>query len=807
MVTKFTHNRLFPSYPYPGPTEFDAGTPEPPVLQLAPEGILASLERMAKTLLAPYADELANLLRVAHHAKPPTLDWERHPAGWSVLGQTTTIPYPPVKVGVLDCETLVKVKEYPVMAVMLGSDGVWYSWKTPKVGEYIPLTPKSLIVGHNVSYDAALVQVGAKVLALDTQVLATQVSGLCTDQQWVSYAPPSPADKPLWAYKGYGKGNYKSLKDTAKFYLGEDLDKTIRNLFVEANSYEDLHHEWASLLSYCADDVRVTHKVFVVLYDLWKGKAPHSASLWGAIVANSYRLPIAPDWDSWLANTEEVYHKAQQDITEALKGEAEAWVAQGQDTLDPWHGMVDWTIKPKTRKLKGYPEWYRKTDGEFSLKSVMGHTLLKLEYLGKPVRWSRSLGYHTEEGAVPHPDGTGENVGYLFSHKFANLFESGALSSRNPQCQRLIELAYSTAYWTAVRERALHVRVQDGWVVPQTGGGTVTGRVTEPLWLTTCDPKAKRIGSELKSRIQAPPGHKLLLADFSSQELRIAWLLGDSRVGAVGGTPMSRAGIAGDKAKGTDSHTMLAVHLTQQAGSKITRDTAKTIGYAIQYGAGVKSVSNTIRLQCPHLSFEESTAIAKAAIEFKKGKVMYEDNERVYYGGSDSDAFNAIASIANTDRPRTPLLEREMPDPLMPRYVGRDYATTRGNWVIQATARDQLDLLCTAFAYLCQHFKLEAFIAWSRHDEVIVVAPDHEVDLAAEMLQQAHAFTWAALHEALGLVQMPTIGLWFDDVNVDIVCRKEVTKSCVTPSNTVEPPKGYIITPAQIKGVKTWVDT
>ena len=115
--------------------------------------------------------------------------------------------------------------------------------------------------------------------------------------------------------------------------------------------------------------------------------------------------------------------------------------------------------------------------------------------------------------------------------------------------------------------------------------------------------------------------------------------------------------------------------------------------------------------------------------------------------------------------------------------------------------------MCTAFAYLCQHFKLEAFIAWSRHDEVIAVAPDHEVDLAAEMLQQAHAFTWAALHEALGLVHMPTIGLWFDDVNVDTVCRKEVTKSCLTPSNTVEPPKGYIITPAQIKGVKTWVDT
>lgn len=803
MVTQFTHNRLFPSHPYTGPSVYDDYA-EPPVLQLAKEGVKASLNRMADTLLAPYADELAHLLKVAKLPLPPSIDWINQPCGWSVMGTYATVDYPPTLVGVLDCETLVKVKEYPVMAVYLASDGTWYCWKTPKVGEYIPLLPNSLVIGHNVAYDTALVK--GRVLAIDNQVLATQVSGFTTTQQWVSYAPPPEHQKPLWAYKGYGKGNYKSLADTSEFYLHQKLDKAERNAFVDAECYEDLHENWASLLRYCANDVQVTHECFKVLHGRWKQKAPNSVSMWGLIAANSYRLPIAHNWNEWLSETEKTYQQTQQLIRDALLAVALEWVEQGHDPQDAWHSMVDWQVKPKTRKLPGMPEWYRKPmmkEG-ISLKSVLGHTLLKIEYLGHPVQWSRDKGYFTVEGRIPHPDGTGANVGYLFSQDFTPLFESGALSSRDARCQNLISQAYSTAYWQSVRSRALAVRVQDGWVVPMTGGGTVTGRVTEPLWLTTCDPKSKRIGSELKSRIQAPKGHKLVIADFASQELRIAWLLGDSRVGQVGGTLMSQAGIAGDKSNKTDSHSLLSQYLTSEVKYPIDRDTSKTIGYAMQYGAGAKKIGCNIRLVCPQLSVHETEAIAKVAIEYRKGKAVWIDGVKVLRGGSDSEAFNAIADIANQDRPRTPLMGREMPDPLMPLYVGSDELTTRANYVIQATAKDQLDCLCTAFSYLCQHFKVDAYINWSRHDEVMVVAQDADVVMVVEMLQQAHAFTWAALHEALGLIQMPTIGLWFEDVNVDTVCRKEVTKSCLTPSNKVEPPMGGIVTPSQLKGIARW---
>ena len=45
----------------------------------------------------------------------------------------------------------------------------------------------------------------------------------------------------------------------------------------------------------------------------------------------------------------------------------------------------------------------------------------------------------------------------------------------------------------------------------------------------TCAFQEMRVGSELKSLVQAPPGYHLVGADVDSQELWIATLLGDTR--------------------------------------------------------------------------------------------------------------------------------------------------------------------------------------------------------------------------------------------------------------------------------------
>lgn len=58
--------------------------------------------------------------------------------------------------------------------------------------------------------------------------------------------------------------------------------------------------------------------------------------------------------------------------------------------------------------------------------------------------------------------------------------------------------------------------------------GTLTRRAVEATWMTASNAYKDRLGSELKSMIQVPPGFSLVGADVDSQELWIASLIGDA---------------------------------------------------------------------------------------------------------------------------------------------------------------------------------------------------------------------------------------------------------------------------------------
>lgn len=809
MVSKSVFKKLFPGKAYVESNYDDQ--PEPAVLPLAVEGVVNSLDRMATIKVAPYLPEINQLLGLEITIPAIVPNYDEQPSGWSKLSTLEPVDLPPNAVRVIDVETLVKCGSVPVMAVALGVDGV-YIWKTPELGALIDIGNQKLTIGHNVSYDMARFSepyqgLGTELYCLDTMTLSTLVSGFCSSQYWAEFDKSSRASLPIWAYKGFGKSNFKSLGDAFKFYCrGSKMmapDKSIREKFVEATSIDDLVDDWSHLLLYNILDVLYTLQVFQKVYPLWLTKAPHPTSLYGLMCSGFYRIPLHPEFDKWAQDTDNLYHKMAQEITEALEVIALEWVNSGPDADCPWKSQLDWSGKI------GYPKWYRKAKSgknpNITLKSQLSPLLLKLTFDGLPVSHSKGKGWHNKEESVPHPSGSG-NVGYLFSKNFVGMFENGMLKSHDDRCQGLLDKAIGLSYWTSVRSRVFGVVHHNNWALPEVGGGTVTGRVTDPLWLTTCDPKKHLLGSELKSRIKAPPGYKLLVADFSSQEMRIAWSLGDARVGKVGGTPMSISGIKGSKEDKTDAHSMTASKISTLVGKPYPRQEAKVINFAMLYMAGVKTVSSYIRQVLPEVSIEEAKRFAKDTLEYRRGKVTYNDSNREYTGGTDSETYTAIDQIACSPRPRTPLLSREIPDPLCPLYCGSDFYTTRANWTIQATARDQLDCLTTAFNYMATMCNLEAKIIWSRHDEVIVLAPESEVTLASELLQQAHIFTWAALHEKLGLYDLPSHGLLFDEINVDTVCRKEVDKAISTPSLIDLEPNGYYIKPGQIKGFNQWAE-
>lgn len=134
-------------------------------------------------------------------------------------------------------------------------------------------------------------------------------------------------------------------------------------------------------------------------------------------------------------------------------------------------------------------------------------------------------------------------------------------------------------------------------VPPVTPCGTVTRRAVERLWLTAANPKVSgrwmlifvpltpvslqedKVGSELKSLVQAPEGAVFVGADVDSQEQWIAALLGDwvVGVGRVGVTPFSRMMLAGSKEAGTDLHSVVA----RDVG--ISRDDAKVSSHPSGY--------------------------------------------------------------------------------------------------------------------------------------------------------------------------------------------------------------------------------
>ena len=143
--------------------------------------------------------------------------------------------------------------------------------------------------------------------------------------------------------------------------------------------------------------------------------------------------------------------------------------------------------------------------------------------------------------------------------------------------------------------------------------GTITRRATENTWLTASNSKTNRIGSELKSLIEAPKGYVFVGADVDSEELWIASLIGDSMFKIHGGTALGWMTLEGDKNQKTDLHSKTADIMG------ILRNDAKVFNYGRIYGAGVKFATRLLKQCNANLSDAEAERLAKELYEKTKG--------------------------------------------------------------------------------------------------------------------------------------------------------------------------------------------
>ncbi|ATW62761.1 DNA polymerase gamma [Synechococcus phage S-CBWM1] len=788
------------------------------------------------------------------------------------------VPYPLEDAFCYDTETFVVGGNFPIIGTAL-SASAYYLWlaselldpELPKEewDQYgmIPVGRGRFIFGHNISFDRIrtkeaynLEPGGPESFFFDTLSAHVGVSGLASGQRWLyALAGKDPAEltekerrelqrKPRW----FSKGSTNSLVACYNFHVAngggffedakkplDEGDKKIREIFVKATDLCQIKDLIEDCVEYALKDVFYTFELFQALWPKYKNSTPSLVGFCGHYHLNGGIIPLAENWEEWIANVEKVFEEHIQEMTSLCKEMMwellYSWVDGDDDKKaevlsDPWYSQLNWEVKTVKGKYANIPTWARPfikdPDEEIGVRSRLAHILLRLEWENSPIRWTPGDGwtYTGENGKVtkvPHPKGTGDNVGGLLSKDFVKDMEVGRLSSSLPEAQRALDIANAISYWTSVRGRILSrlpIQVENPYgkdcllILPEIlAHGTLTRRTVENLMITLTSTKGWRIGTELKTRITAPDGWKVVGADYDGQEMQIAGMYADRwDHGIVGSSPIGYRVLSGEKAMGTDPHTALAREVTpevfkgvvwdkdlgvcqtdsQESFSPVdkkrakeldlARDLAKIVGFSILYGSGAKGVKDYIRKFYPDKSQAEVAKFARNAIEAKKG--FREDG--IFVGGSDSGAFNQMEEISLRSRiPQLPVLGTKISTALRPDAVGTDFANSRTNWSIQASGAECLAIFLTAIHWLGAEFKIPFRFVLSIHDEIWCITPEKYAEQFAVLYQMAHVYNWALFHHRLGMEELPLSRAFFSGVAIDDRLRKKTNECTVSPSN------------------------
>lgn len=818
-------------------------------------GVVSHIDAIAASKWGPLRDQLLEFLKGGIPNPPGVVlrqpRWTRYDSGGA-----SRVAHPLEPLLVLDTETFVKFENYPVMAAAV-SESAWYIWLHPAVvsgqpkfvPELIELGYGHLLIGHNPKFDSAHFQETYHLLPdepnywLDTMSMHIATCGMSSKQReaytrWLAGNAPYATS---WATET----SRNNLVDVYNHHVRplqklSSSDKATRDIFVVATSPQEFYERLDELVEYNLKDVRLTYELAQYLVPRYLKSQPSLVTFGAHLGLNRALLPIDPEWNQWRQRTEKVYLQTKRELAQSLTKLAQDLIARfvGGDLTDeqieahPHFSKMDWA-RAKTGASKGLPAWWRKAKAKgITPKSLLAPYLLEMAWDGHPLFHERRYGWVFEvskgyplsfesEGRylckVPHPKGDKENCGSPLSKSYIAQLENGKLSSSNPKAVGFLKVAKSIAYWTSARKRVLSYRAHPTLDLPGQSiepmlyaHGTASRRCVEALWLTVSRAKPDIIGSELKSRVQAPEGFTLVGADFDAQEMKLAAAYADAYGSLVyGSSPMSYTQMLGDKSTKTDAHSLLATFLS------IDRDIAKGLNFQMLYLSGIGGCATTIKTNRADLPEEVCGDIAKRALKLRRGtKRAIHKNAYIYTGGTDSAAYNFMLALADTGSmpghvshlrqpgvPRTPALKSAMSRAITQQVCGSDYLTSRANWGIQSSGVDLLHLFVVTLDWLFEYYQVRGRWIWSVHDENWALVTKEDAKLAGWCFQLAHLLAWAYFFRQLGYTDLPWAYQWFSGINVDSHLRKEVRESLVTPSNAANPEPGYMIDIGDYAGV------
>jgi DNA polymerase gamma 1 len=505
-------------------------------------------------------------------------------AGWTMYipGESPkSVPYPIEPEIVFDVEVAVVYSDYSVMAVAVSS-AAWYVWLSPwvitraaKIEEFIPLgSGERFVAGWAIAYDRLRVAEAGEfepngLRFWDCMSMHISCVGLSSKQK-NHYT--SVKNKKQKAKDGGEEFNdftpqwmdvttTNSLKDAAEFYLGEKMDKNIRDVFVNGTQKE-IMDKLDILIDYNADDVLKTHQIYQILWKRFRRQCPSDVTFTGMLIMGLPYLPITDSWNNFKGRCHVAYNKSKKRISTLLDTLALDYIEKAKENNfykdDIWLKNLDWTYSTRAKLMKTKPAWYRKVkknlrETEITSRARVVPYLLKMSWFGYPLLHSKDHGwgylvsnddsYETNLVPImlteyknykfyklPHKDGESFNCGNPLAKDYLQYLESGTLRAEEKSATEIVELAISISYWTSVQRRVDSqfdvtstyidtdgVRKTKGFILPQMiVCGAVTRRAVEPTWLTASNPKENRIGSEIKTVVRVPKGYARLGADVDS---------------------------------------------------------------------------------------------------------------------------------------------------------------------------------------------------------------------------------------------------------------------------------------------------
>ncbi|XP_054169229.1 DNA polymerase subunit gamma-1-like [Oppia nitens] len=292
---------------------------------------------------------------------------------------------------VFDVEVCMKDSngQRPTLATAMSSKA-WYSWCSSRLiesknndkrfdtklimNDMIPMgfanNEEKLIIGHNVSFDRSFIREQYdikcdKTRFLDTLSLHMCISGLTQHQRALSYSRKigttgnisGDIDPHLWD----GIGSLNNLVDVFHLYCGDDtqqISKDPRNIFIKG-SIGDVFESFQQLMTYCANDVLVTHKIFKTIYPMFLERFPNPITFAGMLEMSVMYLPVNTyNWNRYVSECNAIYDDHERELNLSLREIANdccSLAIDNQYTSDVWLWDLNWETQ-QIRFKKTKPE-------------------------------------------------------------------------------------------------------------------------------------------------------------------------------------------------------------------------------------------------------------------------------------------------------------------------------------------------------------------------------------------------------------------------------------------------------------------